>query len=240
MKLLRTWISPLLAFGFATIANAAPVQYQITATHAAELIWNGTQSVQTFSNYLFADGTTISATFFYDSTTVATSSNNVGVYDLSNYGLNSYYTGSITNFSGVVSGHTFSSATGDTVVADSSANSYGGDGIFHQAGLAANPASPAYTSLQGFSIGDFTLVNIGTYVVGPNSFLSDQSLPTTLGNTSGGNTGFNLIFRDSAGNYRTAAFWGGNIAPVPLPSSVLFFISGLASLGASAYRKLKR
>lgn len=240
MKTLNALTCTLAALTFSAIAHAAPVQYQITAAYNGEWIWNGTQSVPT-SNFLFTSGTTISATFFYDATTAATSTNNPGQYDLAPYGLNSYYTGSITSFAGSVSGHTFSAATGDTLVGDSNTSSTTGrDGVFHEAGRATNASSPAYTSLQGFSLGDYTLVSMVAYAVGPNTFLSNQSLPSTLTNAIGGNTGLNLSFQDSTGTYRTATFWNGTVTAVPLPTSALLFLSGLVGLGANAARKLKR
>jgi hypothetical protein len=241
MKQIGTWIGLLLALSVGTAANAMSVQYQLTATHTQELVWNGSQNVPAGSGFLFADGTPVSVSFSYDAATPATSTNNVGVSDLSSYGHNSYYTGSLTGISGSVLGYSFSSGHGDTVVADSSfSDPTSSDGIFHQTGRFANSGSPAFSSLSGFSIGDFTLIGVAAYIVGPKTLFPDQSLPTTLSGAGAANTGVNLLFVNSTGAYRTAQFWNGTIAPVPLPAAFLFFASGLAGLGANAFRKAKR
>lgn len=242
MKNLRSLTCALAALSFSAMTHAAPVQYKITAVYSGEFIWDGTQAVPT-NSYLFTTSSTpISATFFYDSATPVTSSDNASTGSLSRFGAYSYYAESISNFSGTVLNYSFSSPTASTLVADGTTSNMA-DGIFHQIGSAADPSIPATVQLSGFTIADYTLTGFVAYTVGAPMMLSNQTLPVDIAATKTFpilNIGLNLTFVNSIGEYRSATFWNGTITPVPLPNAALFFASGLIGLGANTLRKFKR
>ncbi len=231
MKLLKSWIAALLVFGFASMANAVPVQYQIS----------GTYSNYYFPGYFpFADGTTVSATFFYDPNTPLTSTDNVdltGYGDLANY---SYYTGSITQLTGSVLNHAFSADSADTLVQNCLPTRCATEQglVFNLAGNVAKPESAAYSSLQGFTIDDFSLVGMQIAILYPSTFI-DQSLPASLTHPHPLISLLELRFENSLGETRNTSF-GGQITPVPLPGSFVLFASGLIGLGANKFRKFKK
>lgn len=233
MKTLKL-ICPLVALALSSVTHAAPVQYQITATvfDESEYLENGTEIPLT-TNTLFAYDTPISTTFFYDATTVATSTNNPA-----DPWLYSYFTGAATNFSGTVLSYSFSSSSADAAAYDLSSDAsylYLLDSVEIFSGEWATSSSPARTNLNGFSIGDFTLVGAAAFSDGLD-MLPDQSLPTDLSATSSF-AGAGLLFKNPAGNIRRVLFFNGNITPVPVPSALGFFLSGLVGLGANALRK---
>ncbi len=228
MKLLKPWIAALLAFGFASMANAAPVQYHMSATYS---------DFHSPDNFAFADGTTVSATFSYDPSTPFTSA---GSFDFNGSQLeSSYYTGSLTQITGSLLNYGFSAASADTTALNCPLAFCGLQGtILSSAGNFAQPESAAYSSLQGFSIGDFSLVGLAIDTYYSNALI-DRSLPASLIDPYPLFSHLELRFENSLGETRYS-FFGGVITPVPLPGSLLFFMSGLIGLGANQFRKFKK
>ena len=228
MKPFRAWIYPLFALSFAAAANAAQVQYQITGFHIAEFNGDGT-SINS-SELLMAADTSASITFFYDSTTPATSTDNPDT----GLGPYSYYTGSVSNLSGTVLGHSFFSSTGDTTVfAVPDTFAFSGM-VINSVGTTTSADSPSHDKFIGsFSIGDFSLVGADVFAINVSS---GQSMPDSLAGPIGQ---IQLDFRDSNGELRLVGFLG-QITTVPLPNTLLFFASGLIGLVATNRRKFGR
>lgn len=226
----------LVALSFAVSATAAPVQYHLTATHFAEVDWiTDTQPVLASSNFLFSNGAALSATFFYDADTPLTSTiSSDGV----NYGDARYYMGSVTQFSAQASGYAFSSDRADTfiydwlLVGDSDGNEFHAPNyIFTIAGDSRFPINP--TNVQGFSLGDYTLIN---YVLGTTRELDPVHPLSAIPDF----TQVQLNFENSNGARRTVAFFTNEITPVPLPAGLWLFASGLVGLGVNSIKKSKK
>lgn len=226
MKNLSALICSLAALTFSTITHATPVQYQVTATYSTEYYINGGHAVSA----LYSLGTTISANFFYDAATPATSINNPN----SITGPYSYYTQAATDFSGNILGQIFHASNADVAVHDYDIVAIG-------TGEVAYNSATQNSNFQGFTVGEFTLIGAAFSIMGADDMLPDQSIPSSLHDLNSFNT-LMLYFKNYDGNMRWTLFTDASItpAPVPLPSSALFFLSGLIGLGANAVRKLKR
>lgn len=194
------------------------MQYQFTATYSQDLNADSTPA----SSHLFTAGTSITTTFAFDSDTPATLTN-LSSSGLQQFGLYSYYSGSLSNISGEVAGYSFSANTGSTVVANSNPGDPTFlDGVFNQIGETGS-------GFSGFSIDNFNLIGVVAYSVGINNYLPNQLLPATLTNGPV-NTGVNLMFENTEHTKRTVTFWGGavtQVASVPEPSSVTLLCAGL-------------
>jgi hypothetical protein len=231
----KFWIAPLLALSFSTIANAAPVQYQIILPYEGELLSNRTQVTST---PVFSADAVATVNISYDPTTPATSTNNIS----GAFGPHSYYAGAITNFSGAILGHSFYSPSGDAEVYNSHSGALD-NAIMFTAGGEPSPAGhlPLVNNFQGFTAQDFTLIGATIAMLGPNLILTNQSLPQAPIDLSLPITAqLILTLRNSAGDIQYAYFLGSNITSVPLSNSALFFLSGLIGLGTNKLRKLNR
>ncbi|MFT3930021.1 MAG: hypothetical protein QM709_06955 [Spongiibacteraceae bacterium] len=236
MKILRALIFPLASFVFSAVAHAAPVQYQLTATHTTEYVLaQGDTAFTPVSQdeYWLADGASITATFYYDSAVAPTSANvpvtltgTSGTYTA----LRSIYL-AFSNLNFEVANHSIYAPLATAVVFDANNTS-----------SASRDSIQAVSSGNGFNqliFGDYTGA-FGIIIIGGNSdMLSNQALPNTLTEVNSLYTGITIRF-SSANNTRTVEFSNGTISQVPLPTSALFFLSGLIGLGANAARKLKR
>lgn len=216
------------AFITTSSVHATPIRYEFIGTHSAEL---NAADLSIASDYLFADGTAINASFYYDSATPALLTNQLDSGDLQPFGLLSIYGNSISNLSGSVDGYTLSAATGTTIVGNSDVGDPTFlDGVFNLAGTING--SDVGTGFNGFELNGYTLTSSNIFSIGFNDYLSNQSLPGEL--TSGPiNTGLNLIFADANHNERIVQFFGASISPVasvPEPASLSLITAGIAGL----------
>lgn len=236
MNKLAVLASSLLITVSSISAHATPTQYEFNVpVYAGETNLDGSSIAS--GDYLFAAGTTISGTFSFDSALLPTASNLPPNGEFGPTGPYSIYQGAVQNLSGAVGGHTFSAASGDTVVADSNpVADHTVDGVFNRAGK-FNGGNIG-TGFSGFTLGAYTLVSFDLYTIGSQTYLSSQALPSPLTNGEFV-TGANLIFEDESHNQRMVEFGFGNIAltEVPLPATAwLFGSSALVLLGRSRKR----
>lgn len=222
-------------------AHAMPMQYQFTAFHTSEVSVPQAPNSQTtpvnLTDYFFADGTPITATFFYDSD-VAAIQKNIPVTTVGTSGTYtspaSLYINAFSNFSIEIAGHSIFSPSGNTLVINSdSASALPPDGI----AWISNGASNSFNEL---SFGDYIASYANLAISGYSNMLSDQSLPTTLIGLNSVYTGISIAFR-SGTDTRSVRFSDGVITQVPEPSAALCLMGGLAGLfGANIFRKTKR
>jgi|GEM_PF-940656 len=218
--------------------QTAPLQYQFSAMHLGELVpaGDGNYTLVAESEYLIANGVTTSGTFFYDNSVNAFATD---LYDIefAAFGRFSVYDSAATRIDGSIAalGYGYGATSGYTVVANSNQGERTDmDGVFNTAG--SFNGSSAGAGFHGFSIGDYTLVSLNIFTLGPFDYLADQALPDTL-RDGGFNTGVNLIFKDSQQQMRVVQFYAGSLAPVPGPTSGLLLGSGLLALASSARRR---
>jgi hypothetical protein len=216
-----------------TVVHAIPVHYEFAGSHLGE--YNTDFSAA--SDYLFADGTSVNISFFYDNNTPATLTNVADGGDLQPFGLLSIYGGSTSNFVGNVDGQGFSAATGTTIVGNSNAGDTTFlDGVFNVAGnLNGNEVG---TGFAGFDINGYSLKSLNIFYAGFMDLLSDQSLPPELSSPT---PGLYLIFADANNNERIVNFAGSVLQKVPTPvsepSSLVLLAGGLFGLAAFRHRR---
>lgn len=225
MKAFANLILSAAALGFAAVASAAPVQYQVTGTHAIE--FDGSHAPIGLNDYLFANGTSIGLTFSYDASGAANGSS----YFYAPYGSFTLYN-SAANFVGSVAGHQFGATTGATGTLNdaSPVPGYVFDGVVNVAGNVDNAGTSYGSGFQGFTIGGYTLVGFNFYTLSGSNYLSSLALPGQLSN--GGETAIVLTFVDGNNVARNAVFTA-NIAAVPVPAAAWLFASGLLGLATT-------
>ena len=236
MKTRNTILLAIVTFCLANTVSAAPVKYIFIGNQVDEELSNYS-TVPTASN-IFANGTSVSVSFFYDSSNPATSTN-VPAASLGGYisfGDMSVYNGASTQLSGVVSGHQFSATAARTLVSNANPGDVNSsrDGVFISSGL-PDVSFPAIagSGFQGFKIGGFTLTGLNLFKVGGATYLSSQSLPNSLLNNAT-TDGLYLTFVDSNNTERLAEFVGNfTPAPVPIPAAAWLFGSGLVCLAGT-------
>lgn len=236
MKKFRALIFPFAALAFSAIAHAAPVQYQLTAYHTAEISTATGSTVQTPvnpSDYFFADGTAITATFLYDPA-VPPIATNVPITVPGTSGpftaLSSIYI-AFSNLSFNVAGYSIAAPQWRAIVM----NTNGGAGDL----FLGVPNGALNSGFSLLAIGNYSPSSASIVLSGDANMLTSQALPPSLTGLSATYTGFTIDFSSASGT-RSVRFADGVISQVPLPSSALFFLSGLIGLGANAVRKLKR
>jgi hypothetical protein len=218
----------LLAIGLCAVtsiasynASAIPVQYQFTGTQTGEGASDpvtGAVTPAPDSDYLFANGTLISGTFFYDSAALAAITNlPPNIMPSTPSGLSSVYYTAIYGLSATINGQTLERSDGATAITDTDIIG-GHDRIWHQFG----PSS--------FTVGNWHLesLNINTGLDQGYDFLSSQNLPDTP--SGGAPVTSTLVFRNNSNELRVALFSSVQITPVPLPASAMLFGSAILAL----------
>lgn len=241
MNNFRSIIFSLATITFSAAIHAMPMQYQITAFHTSEVSLPPLPNAQTIpvssTDYFFADGTPITATFFYDSEVLATAKN----IPVTTYGTSgtytspaSLYSNAFSNLSIEVAGHSIYASSGNALVINSdNTSALSPDGI----AWISNGAADSFNQL---SFGDYIASYANLAISGYTNMLSDQSLPTTLIGLDSIYTGLSITFR-SGNDTRSVRFSDGAIAQVPGPSAALCLMSGLVGLfGANIFKKTKR
>ncbi len=206
---------------FSNVSFSAPVRYEY-------------QVEVNPSQPLFSAGTVVSGSFIYDSesTTVGVPAPTWSSWfgDHSRYGA-----GVISDFSGSISGNLFSAADAEILIADATpSDSYTHDGYFIDGGSMTLSNLP----MNGFTIGDYTLVGFTYFGWGNEDLYSSQDLPAQLipGPSNGG---INLHFQNPFANNITVNAWTNNsLTAVPLPAAFIPFASAILFGGLfSSFRK---
>lgn len=216
-----------------SFVNATPVKYDFTGFHAAEYDASG-QLLS--SDYLFADGTPVTTSFFYDGNTPVT-------YPDANpaplFSELSLYVGSVSGITGNLLDYSFSADSGATFVGNSNV----GDSTFLDAVINEAGSTDIFsfgTGFKGFDYNGFSLTAWNLQAVGGWDFLANDSLPSELTNGSYG-TNLVLTFSDANKTERTTIFAGSlnRVASVPEPSPLWLLMAGMLGLfGFSRYRKI--
>lgn len=234
-RLVLKSVCTLMLYGAWGISMSAPVTYSFSTSSSPF----GTSPIAD----LFVDNAIVSGTFEYDSQAPFVQDVGTGL----SYGGHNQTTGNVASFSdllGEVSGRTFSDPRGVVIVGNDRLPA-----LLDSLALSADPSitSTSPRNLIGFTIGDFTLVNVRFFWLEGQAvpelisdFLGDEALPGTLP-TFNGRLAFDFI---QTGATPTAlagsVFFDGLIVsamPVSEPETLALLLSGLGSLALLSRRR---